>query len=279
MIGYLGPKGTFTHIALSHYVNVSNYQGDTKAFNSVFSLFQALLENQLTHILVPVENSYGGDVYSAYEGLNNMDDSFGICYELYLTIHQSLISNQFCDIADITCLYAHEQSLRQCREFIESSMPNTQIIACSSNAQAAIMASKSTEVAACLGHKQLAKFYELQVLKERVNDHYNNKTRFVVISANKTAPTGNDKTSFVCSSLKDRPGSLVDMLSELANKSINLTRISSRPQKQILGEYIFFIDCVGHSEDVHVKECLEKIKNQSSYYKYLGSYKEGENYD
>ena len=124
---------------------------------------------------------------------------------------------------------------------MQQQLPNIPVIACSSNAQAAKIVAEEKNIVACLGHKKLTDLYDLKLVKEQINDDAGNVTRFVVISIDSTSPTQQDKTSFVFSTVKDRPGSLSDMLQEMAKRSINLTRISSRPSKKMLGEYLFLL--------------------------------------
>tara|TARA_B100001989_G_scaffold245124_1_gene214580 strand:+ start:247 stop:1086 length:840 start_codon:yes stop_codon:yes gene_type:complete len=279
MIGFLGPVGTFTHVALNLYLADARLNTNIQSYPSVFSLFQALKNNNVDKILVPIENSFGGDVYAANEGLLNLTENNLIHQEILLTIHQSLMSNKQCHITDITKLYAHEQSVRQCERFLQTYLPDVEVIACSSNAQAAKIVAESSDIVACLGHKQLCSNYKLQLLQEKVNDFSSNVTRFLLISKENSIATGNDKTSIVFSTIKDRPGSLCEILQLMSSRSINLTRISSRPSKKILGEYLFFIDCEGHIGDEKIAQCLDLLQKQSSYYKFLGSYQKGKHYD
>lgn len=279
MIGFLGPKGTFTHIALQRMCAQQGKDHPLQAFSSVFSLFKALKKQDVEHIFVPIENSFGGDVFAANEGLLNLNEQHSIQQEVMLTIQQSLMTKSALSYAQITTLYAHEQSIRQCEQFIQTHLEHVKIISAASNAQAATIVAKSSEPVACLGHKQLASMYELDLLKEQVNDHKSNVTRFLLLSAEQTQSTGKDKSSFVFSTIKDRPGSLCDILQIMSTQAVNLTRISSRPSKQSLGEYLFFIDCEGHAHDSAIKNCLALIKQQSSYFKFLGSYPQGKYYD
>jgi len=142
----------------------------------------------------------------------------------------------------------------------------------SSNTVAAQTVLEHDGPVACLGFSGAANRYNLSILKENINDSRHNQTRFIVISSQQTHATGSDKSSFVFSTPKDQPGSLVTCLHVFADAGINLTRISSRPAQRELGEYLFFVDCVGHCKDPLVQACLKEVETASLYYKFLGSY-------
>jgi prephenate dehydratase len=110
------------------------------------------------------------------------------------------------------------------------------------------------------------------VLKEGMEDHPENRTRFVLLGKDKMPPTGRDKTSMVCFIFQDRPGMLLQILQEFAYRYINLTKIESRPTKEVLGEYCFFIDCEGHEEEEVVASALKCLECKLPRVKLLGSY-------
>ena len=276
-IGYLGPEGTFTHVALKVFLSEQNLTQDLADFDSFYALFEALGRQEVSSVFMPIENSLGGDVFSVLDGLRQLEDGFFISGEAQLRIEQSLLGVQDCDPERIGDIYAHEQSVMQCRRFLQESYPEVTFHYCSSNAVAAEKVSQLPQgtPAACIGHVDLAGFYPLTVLKKSIQDVDDNFTRFVMISSEQSPVTGMDKSSFVFSAQKDQPGSLSVILQELSSRGINLTRITSRPSRQLLGEYIFFIDCEGHCLEESLKEGLSVIESHSSYFKFLGSYARG----
>tara|TARA_B100000427_G_C15482940_1_gene583959 strand:- start:641 stop:1477 length:837 start_codon:yes stop_codon:yes gene_type:complete len=275
MIGYLGPVGTFTQAALNFYINEEHSEDVLKPFPSIYALFEALFNKEIAKVFIPIENSRGGEVFAAFSGLNQLEDSFFISNEVVFPIKQSLMASQPCNLNDINVIYAHEQSTRQCSHFLHQELPHVELVFVASNGVAAERVKASSDCVACLGYEGAASLFDLTVLRSNVQDDDHNKTRFVLISSNQHDKTGDDKTSFVFSTHKDKPGSLCDILSLLSNESINLTRISSKPVSNNLGEYLFFIDCEGHIQDPVVYECLLKIKTSCLYYKFLGSYPKG----
>jgi prephenate dehydratase len=117
-----------------------------------------------------------------------------------------------------------------------------------------------------------AELYGIEVLAQGIEDNRNNETRFVLVAASDSPPTGRDKTSIAFSVAQDRPGSLVDVLKEFSERHINLAKIESRPTKQELGKYVFLVDLEGHRTDPLVAEALEKVRGQAYFFKIFGSY-------
>ncbi|RAP31424.1 prephenate dehydratase [Candidatus Marinamargulisbacteria bacterium SCGC AG-343-D04] len=277
VVGFLGPAGTFTDIALDTYLDNIGMSVSKKPFSTFSDCFLALFSGDIQYLFIPIENSLGGEVVSVLEELVHIQEHVSITAEIQMKIVQSLMVVKGVDVGDISDIYSHEQSLMQCRSFLKSQYPQASFHSCSSNAVAAqsLLDLKEKSSSACIGPKKLTKLYDLEVLKEKVNDYEDNETRFVMLSNEKTEPTGQDKTSFIFSTFKDQPGSLCNILQEMSSRGINLTRITSRPSKKMMGDYLFYIDCMGHYEETVLKECLEKIASNSSFYKFLGSYKEG----
>jgi len=275
-IAYLGPDGSFTSIALRAYLSASDVDATPQSFSSIVELFDALNGHEVDQVIVPIENSLGGEVYATLDGLMQLSDQFCIQNELYLPVEQSLLASTKLDPTEIQRIYTHPQSYSQCAAFIKAQCQQASFIACSSNAEAAIKVSQSEpgEKAAVIAHKSVADLYKLSLIQEAINDNTDNTTRFVVISKHRPKPSGQDKSSFIFSTHKDKPGSLCELLLELSNRHINMTRITSRPSKGALGDYVFFIDCVGHAEQ-ELKDCLAVIKEKSAYFRFLGSYPQG----
>ena len=114
----------------------------------------------------------------------------------------------------------------------------------------------------------------MEILESNIQDIDNNATRFVVLSKEETAPTGNDKTSIIFSIYEDHPGALYNILGIFEKYNINLTKIESRPSKQGLGKYLFFVDFYGHYKDDIIKKIIMDIDDDTYFFKVLGSYPE-----
>ena len=172
---------------------------------------------------------------------------------------------------DIKEVYSHGQALAQCQSFI--SKYNLKSIFAGSTADAAknIIGDKSK---AAIGNVNAAKLYDLEILKENIQDTDNNETRFVVISKKDHKPSDVNKTSIIFSIYEDRPGELYKILGIFQKNNINLTRIESRPSKKGLGKYLFFVDFYGHLKDNMIGDIISEIDENTYFLKVLGSFPE-----
>jgi prephenate dehydratase len=176
-------------------------------------------------------------------------------------------------IGDVTQVLSFPIAAAQCRAFLRKRLPDAVFVAANSTGEAAATVARSKRKdQAAIGNPLAAELYGLQMLAREIADHPDNQTRFVVVGRGIPAPTGHDKTTIVCFQRADRPGSLLAMLQEFAARSINLTKIESRPTKKSLGDYCFFIDFEGHVAEELVADCLRTIAAEVAHVKYLGSY-------
>ncbi|MCP4051356.1 MAG: prephenate dehydratase [bacterium] len=293
-IGYLGPAGTFSYIALEEYIKRKNIKREPSSSSSIIDLFHGFKTGSYNEIIVPIENSVEGSVNISLDMLvryadNNCSESRMLIKEEFaVPVRQCLLAKIEMPVEDITEVFSHIQPLAQCQDYLFKNIPSVTTHETTSTAVAAEMVCTGSfpghsfkdnldeHRIAVIGSKKLAEIYDLKILAEDINDLNSNITRFVVISYDETGITGHDKTSIVFSTKKDVPGSLFEVLKEFAESSINLTRITSRPTKQLLGEYLFFIDFEGHIKDPLINSVIEKIKNKTSFYKFLGSYEKEE---
>lgn len=266
-IAYLGPEGTYTQAAVlkqfGHSVN-------TVALRTIPEVFKAVQSENAHFGIVPSENSTEGVVTHTLDMLLKSD--LRICGEILLRIQHNLLSNED-DLSKINKIYAHEQALAQCRNWINRYAPNAECQAVPSNGQAAKLAVSESGTAAIAG-VMASDFYGLGILAAGIEDETNNTTRFLVVGNQHLAATDQDKTSIVVSS-NNHPGLLHKLLEPIARHNINMTRLESRPARQGIWEYVFFIDIEGHQEDSNVQSLLSEIKGLSSLFKILGSYPVG----
>ena len=263
-VAYLGPEGTFTQQAvLKHFGNAVKAIPEA-TINDIFST----VENGGCQFgVVPVENSTEGVINHTLDRF--LGSSLNICGEVEIRVHQNLMGI-FEDKADITEIYSHQQSLAQCRQWIERNFPDVILTAVTSNAEAARLASLNANSAAIAG-RAAAELHHLNITDKNIEDESNNTTRFIIIGKQHSSSTGNDKTSLVIS-CGNYPGALYKILEPFARFDIDLLHIESRPSRQGLWEYVFFIDIAGHSEDQPVAQALEILKENVSMFKLLGSY-------
>ena len=192
-----------------------------------------------------------------------------ICGEVTLRIHHNLLGNGT-DMNQIRVVYSHQQSLAQCRGWLDRHLPSVERVPVGSNAEAAKMACNAPGAAAIAG-VTAAELYGLQVLVPNIEDDPGNTTRFLVIGQQSVPPSGDDKTSLLLST-RNEAGGLHKLLAPLAEHGISMTRIESRPSRRGNWDYVFFVDVIGHRDDEQLAPALVALRRQAGMYKELGSY-------
>ena len=267
-LGYLGPPGSFGEQAGIRY----DPNALALPFENHAEVLKALVANQVDRAILPVENSLEGAVNENIDGILR-EEGICICAEVVLPVEHFLIAAPGTALRDVQVVMSHPQALAQCRGYLdelESEQP-LRYEPAFSTAGAVTEAVKTSHVAA-IGSRRAAELTGGQILAANIHDVRNNRTRFVVLDRQDHEPTGDDKTSLAFTTEHDRPGSLIDVLSELPKRGINLTHIESRPSRQELGIYIFLIDFQGHRLEPNVAEALQALEGHTSYFRLLGSY-------
>jgi len=263
----LGPLATFTHLAaLRHFGSSASFV----PVDSIKKVFENVETGKAEYGVVPIENSNEGVVSYTLDMF--MDSDLKVVAEVILEVSHNLLSKGT-DKSKIRKVYSHPQALAQCRGWLESNMPGVITKESTSTARAAELAAKDAASAA-IASELAARMYDLDIVEKNIEDSRNNITRFLVISREFPPRTGQDKTS-VMFSIKDKPGSLYEILLPFKKAGINLTKIESRPSKRKAWEYIFFVDMEGHIADRKVKKAIESLKEGCLYLKILGSYPQG----
>jgi len=263
-VAFLGPQGTFTQQAVFKHFG---HAVKDIPFASLHDIFHAVETGNCQFGIVPVENSTEGVIAHTLDRF--MDSPLQICGEVEIRVHQNLLGKMN-SLAEVREVYSHQQSLAQCRQWLSSHLPNAACIAVSSNAEAARLASQDAGKAAIAG-LVAAELYDLNVLEKHIEDEANNTTRFIVIGRLLPAATGADKTSILVS-VGNQPGALHNILAPFADYGISMTHIESRPSRQVLWEYVFFIDIDGHRDDADVAKALASLQANVKMLKVLGSY-------
>jgi chorismate mutase/prephenate dehydratase len=262
-IAYLGPEATFTHqAAIRKFGSSLKYA----AQKTIAEVFNEVSKNRADYGVVPVENSTEGIVTHTLDMF--VESDLKIVAQIVLPIQQCLIGNLQRD--EIRRLYAHPQSLAQCRGWVEKHLPDAEIIETSSNARSAELAAAEKHAAAIAG-SIAAERYRLQILERDIQDNSINATRFLVLGRQCSPPTGRDRTS-VMFSIPNKVGALHTSLALIRRQKLNMTNIESRPSKRRAWEYFFFIDVDGHVKDESVAKAIQQLEKQCSHVKVLGSY-------
>ncbi len=263
-IAFLGPEGTFTQAAaLKHF----GHSVRVLPMTSIADVFREVESGAASYGVVPVENSTEGVITHTLDEF--MRSSLKICGEVELRIHHHL---QSCSgrLEDIKKIYSHQQSLGQCRHWLDTHLPGIPLQDVGSNAHAAEMAAADSEAAAIAG-EAAAEIYGLKIVSASIEDEPDNTTRFLVIGKRATPVSGKDKTSLLVYT-DNKSGALYAMLEPIARNGLSMTRIESRPSRQGMWNYVFFIDVEGHANDEKVMRALEELSQTASMVKVLGAY-------
>ncbi len=263
-IAYLGPEGTFTQAAALKQFGHSVH---TLPMASIPAVFHDVESGEAHYGVVPVENSTEGVISHTLDMFIN--SPLRINGEVELRIHHNLMSRAT-ELRQIERIYAHQQSLAQCRDWLDEHMSGVDQITVASNAEAARIASKESDAAA-IASEVAAEIYDLQVLARNIEDEPDNTTRFLVIGKQSPAASGNDKTSLLISA-HNRPGALYELLSPFSENGVSMSRIESRPSRRGNWDYLFFVDIDGHVEDWNVNQALEKLQSSATMFRILGAY-------
>jgi len=262
-VAFLGPEGTYTHAAaVKHFGSLI----ETQPVDSIEEVFRVVEADAANFGVVPVENSSAGVINYTLDLF--MKSPLTISGEVALRIRHNLLS-KLSSLEKIDRVYAHQQSLSQCNQWLDKNLPNAERIAMSSNAKAVLFAKDNN--AASIGGKMAAELYEMPVLVSDIEDEPDNTTRFAVIGQHLSPPSGEDRTSLLVF-VHNKPGSLFDLLKPLANRDISMSNIESRPSRRGVWDYVFFIDIDGHRDDVLLKQAITEIENASAMVTILGSY-------
>ncbi|MEN9757052.1 MAG: chorismate mutase [Pseudomonadota bacterium] len=263
-VAFLGPEGTFTQQAAFKHFGHAVKTVPAANINAVFNLVE---KEHCAFGVVPIENSTEGVISYTLDCL--LTSSLQICGEVEIRVQQNLLTHAS-SLNDITEIYSHAQSLAQCREWLETHLPNVHQTSVSSNAQAAQLVKDNSHAAAIAG-SIAAQIYNLPILAANIEDNASNTTRFIIIGKQTATPTRHDKTTLVVS-MPNESGALHAMLEPFARLGVDMLSIESRPSRQGLWDYVFFIDITGHSEDDNVAQALNSLKTKVSMLKNLGSY-------
>ncbi|MCX5661645.1 MAG: prephenate dehydratase [Planctomycetota bacterium] len=262
-IGFLGPKGSFSHLAARRKFGASvEYDGQ----EDIASVFDEIVRGNIDLGLVPIENSAVGGIGETLDSF--LDASVRICAEVLINIHHNLLANGPPD--KVTKIYSKPEVFAQCRRWLGTQLRQAERVGVASSSRAAEMASQEPDTAA-IGSDLAAETYGLAVPFRNIEDNPNNVTRFFVISKDGAKPSGDDKTALMFTTAH-KVGALSEVLDVFRDCGLNLTHIDKRPSKRVNWEYFFFIDCLGHQNDPNVAEAIEKARAHCLQLTVLGSF-------
>src|SRR5262245_8219453 len=263
-VSFLGPEYSFSHIAALHrFGRAAEYMGVT----NIAAVFEEVNRRHVDYGVVPLENSTDGRVADTLDMFVRMPN-IKICSEVRLRVHHNLLDN--CEQTEIVRIYSKPQALSQCRNWIAKNVPQATLHEVSSTTTAAQF-SKTQPGAAAIASREAAVQYGVRILFSNIEDSPHNETRFAVIGPHDAGKTGNDKTA-VMFMIPHSPGSLADIVILFKAHKVTLTWIESFPYPSAKGEYVFFLECDGHQEDLRVKKTLAAVQSKSEKLCVLGSF-------
>lgn len=274
---YLGPAGTFAEAALRTIPAAT--KAELQPHASVTFALDAVREGEADHALVPIENSVEGSVSATLDELA-LGEPLMITREVLLPVSFALLVRPGTALTQVRRVASHPHAAAQCRRWLATVLPDATVVPALSTAAAAASLANGNEASSGDAHDAAiaapiaANEYRLEVLARDIEDNPDAVTRFVLVSrpGEPPLPTGHDKTSLVAFISDDHPGALLEVLTELAVRGVNLTRIESRPTGERLGRYCFSIDCEGHVDDVRLGEALSGLRRVCPDVRFLGSY-------
>jgi chorismate mutase / prephenate dehydratase len=274
-IGYLGPPGSYSHLASQRHF------GSSVTFENMHEIAGVFTEVRRGHVdygLAPIENSTGGGVAETLDAFQKNRDEVTVYAEVHLAVHHALLAN--CPPAAVRRIHSKPEAFSQCRQWLATQYPSAQLIPAASSSAAAQTAAEENRIAisigadpgsGAIGSTLAGSLYGLAVLFEKIEDNPNNVTRFAVISRQKALPSGDDKTSIMFNTV-DKPGALVDVLAVFRDAGVNLTYIHERPAGGANWTYTFFVDAEGHRDAEPLKSALVGAERYCKALTVLGSY-------
>ena len=271
-VAFLGPAGTFTEEAL---LASAPDGAEPVPYPTVYETVMAVHDGSTERAFVPIENSLEGGVAATLDALATEASDVRIVAEHIHPIHHCLIARRPLDAPEVRRVISHPQAMAQCGALLRGELAHAERVSTVSTAEAARAVAEADEPWAALSSRLAAELYDCVVLRENVEDSGDNETRFVWLApAADTAEASGNKTSIVFWGFNDEsPGALVNVLRELSDREINLTRIESRPRRVGLGHYMFFADLEGGAEEARVAEALGALRGRVEELRVLGSYR------
>jgi prephenate dehydratase len=268
-IAYLGPPGSFSEEAVARCdLRGADEPLPCPTFGDAYA---ALRGGEVEAALLPIENSIEGSVGGNLDLLVH-DPGPLIRREVLVPVRQHLLAPPGTRLEDVRRVLSHPQPVGQCSRFLRERLRGIPIEPANSTSDAARRAAEAGPGSAAIASRAAAERYGLAILAESIQDVAENVTRFLLVAREDEAPTGRDRTSIAFTLDRDRPGGLYEVLGEFSRWGINLSKVESRPMKEALGHYVFFIDFERHRSDPQAAAALAGVRARVHRLFVLGSY-------
>ena len=262
-IAFLGPLGSYSHLAASGKFGLAV---EYEPVGDIGAAFAEVERGHADFAVVPVENSLGGSINETLEAF--FQSPVKVCAEIVRRIHHNLLTRH--SLAEIECVYSKPEVFDQCKHWLLETGLLENTIATASTSKAAELAAKETGAAA-IGSALAAELHDLPIQVPNIEDNPNNVTRFFVLGREAARPTGDDKTAILFTTAH-QAGALVDVLNAFREQQVNLSMITSLPNRRNAWEYYFFVDAEGHADDQKLQKALAAARHFCLHLTVLGSF-------
>lgn len=263
----LGPKNTYSDLA------IKKFKPKAKVFYApaIAEVVEMVEKGIVKEGFVPIENNLTGSVRETLDEL--FERNVSIQKVMAFPIHLALVAHKKLPLKNIKTVYSHPQPLMQTRHFLRDNLHDANLVPMASTVAALerIERRKQSEAAA-IASIPAAKSSGLTIIHKNIEDNKANTTFFALITKKPTVSPKAKRTSLAFTFSKDSPGTLFTVLEDFAGAGINLTKIESRPNPKVHGEYVFYIDFDGNAKDSSTKQVLTKVKKKVAELKILGCY-------
>ena len=270
----LGMGGSYSEIAKDKLFKAYDLYLYQRSLTSIKECIDYVDEYSNAIAILPIETTFKGIIR---ETINNLiqtkNQNIRILAETTIPVNDCLLSKTT-EFYSISGLITNPNALAKCRNFVKEEMPRQlNIIMSESMDESARLLQNYNITYSIIGTHKTAELYNLNILKEHVENYKNNNRRFIVIGDSQTEPTGNDKTSIVLF-LNDRQGALLDIVQVFVKYHINITQINSKMMNNKQEEQAVFIDFVGHEQDEIIKKLIQDLTPIVQSVRVIGSYTE-----
>ncbi len=273
-VAYLGPEATFTHQAVKRHFGSS---AKTVPCGTIDAVFAEVARGEAAFGVVPVENSSEGIVNHTLDCF--VDSQLSIVAEIVVDVEHCLLARDGVSESKIERVYSHPQALAQCRSWLSANLKHASLVPSASTADAA-RAAKEDAAGAAISSQMAAPMYGLRILRKNLQDQQDNVTRFLVVGTQaQTVGEASNVTTSLLMTLPDTPGALLEVLAHFERRSINLSKIESRPSKRKAWDYVFFLDLDGRADSPEVAEVLGVLDERCDLFKVLGTYQKADNHE
>lgn len=264
-VGFLGPPGTFSHLAAKRHFGSSVECVDLGSIDAVFAEVEG---GRIDFGLAPYENSIGGSIVDTLEAFQS--HRVRACAEALINVSQCFMAN--CAPEAVRRIYSRGEVFQQCRKWLAQRYPEAELVAIGSSALAVERAAaEAAQGAAAIGSSLAGELLGVNLLDDGIQDRPENITRFLVIGREDAKPSGKDK-AVILFTTQHKPGALVEVLDCFRQAGVNLSHIDKRPSGRQNWQYCFFVDADAHQADEPMQRALAAARTHCASLEVLGSF-------